>query len=171
MADMIGRALDLANVAAAHANENNRTELAKLLDINPTAFERRRIPHRPILAQQIHDAVQPVLAELAPLGVTVERLADLQAQIDLVKTWLDQPRSIIREKAAATARLAELFRETDRLIAGQIDKLVFPLRTTHPGFHAAYQLARKIPDTSVRRGGEVETTLAATSAQPVAHAA
>jgi hypothetical protein len=53
---------------------------------------------------------------------------------------------MIRTKAAATAELAKTFRETDALLEKQIDRLVFPLRKTHPEFYADYQRARQIWD-------------------------
>ena len=153
---MIDLALDVAGAVAAHADEHKLTELARSVEVNAGTFKRLRIPHRPILAQQIHDTAQPVVAELAPNGVTVASLAELQAQIDLVKTWLDQPRSVIRAKSAATTQLAEVFREADALLERQIDRLVFPARKTHPEFYADYQRARQVLDLPGVRGMQVE---------------
>jgi hypothetical protein len=141
---MIDLVLDVASAVAAYAAEHRLTELAKTVEVSGTTFRRMRLPHRPVLAQQIHDQAESLLAELAAYNVTAEMLADLQARIGLLKAWLDQPRSMIRAKSAATAQLATAFREAHALLEGQIDRLVFPLRKTHPEFYADYQQARAI---------------------------
>ena len=153
---MIDLALDVASAVAAHADEHKLTELARSVEVSAGTFKRLRIPHRPILAQQILDAAQPVVADLAPGRVTADTLDELQAQIGLVKTWLDQPRSAIRAKSSATTQLAEAFREADALLERQIDRLVFPTRKTHPEFYADYQRARQVLDLPGARGMQVE---------------
>ena len=167
--EMIDLALDVAGAVAAHADEHKLTELACSVEVTAGTFKRMRIPHRPILAQQIHDIAQSVVADLAPNGVTAATLVKLQEHIALVKTWLDQPRSVIRAKSAAPAQLAEVFRDADALLKRQIDRLVFLARKTHPEFYADYQRARQVPDypgpraTQAGPGPAALPALAATS--------
>ena len=150
LADMIETALDVANAVATHADAQKLTELARAVAVTPSAFARLRLLHRPWLAQQVHAAAQGVLPELATYGVTAATLAALQAKIESAKAGLDQPRSTIVEKSAATAQMLAVFREIDAQLEGQIDRLVFPLRKTSPKFHARYQVARQI---AARPGG------------------
>ena len=165
---MIDLALDVASAVTAYADEQRLTELAKNVDFSASTFDRQRIAHRPILAQQIHDAAEPVIAELAPYSVTAETLADLQAQIGIVKAWLDQPRSVIRSRAAATAQLAEAFRFADGLLEKQIDRRLFPLRNTNPEFYADYQRARQIWEAPGTNGATPAPTPASDSTASIA---
>ena len=165
---MIDLALDVASAVGAHAVEQQLTELAKSVEVSAATFRRMRIVHRPILAQQIHDAALPIIEDLAPYKITAQTLADLQARIGLVKAALDDPRSLIRSKTAATAQLVEAFREADALLEGQIDRLMFPVRKTHPELYADYQLARQVWDAP--RGGAQENDEALKAAAALVNA-
>jgi hypothetical protein len=154
---MVDTALEVANAVAIHANEHKLIELAKAVDVSAPQFSRMRIPDRPILAQQIHDTAQSVLPQLEPYGVTAENLTALQAQIELAKAWLDQPRTVIRSKAAATAQLSEVFDEIDDLLEGQIDRLMFTVRKTNPEVYADYHRARQIVATAGGHGADEPT--------------
>ena len=149
---MVDLTLDVANALTAYAAEHQLTELRESVDVSAGTFARLRIADRPGRARVIHDTAQPVVAELVPYGVTPATLAELQAQIGLVQAWLDQPRQTIRARTEATAQLAGLFRETNELLEGQIDRLVFLARKPHPEFYAAYRRAREIIGTRGREG-------------------
>lgn len=161
MQTMVDLALDVASAIGAYASTERLTELGKSLHASPRMFARLRIPERPALTQGIHDAAQPVAEELVPYGVTPEMLAELQAQIGLVRAWLDQPRAAIRARAAVTAQLAEAFRETDALLEEQIDRMVFVVRKTHPEFYADYRRARDVIATRGRQAKAEPEPLAA----------
>ena len=167
--DMIDLTLDVAGAVLAHAGEHGLTELTQTLSgATPGRFKRLRIPQRPIVAQQILETAGPVVAELAPYGVTAATLADLQARIELAKTWLDQPRDLIRAKAAATAQLAEVFRAADALLENQIDRMLFPFRKTHPDIYASYQRSRQVITLPRGRSTTTDTPVASAAADLIA---
>jgi len=165
LADMIESTLELAGYALSHARENRLHDLAARVDLAASDFARLRLTRRTGLAQQVHDAIGPVVAQLAGHGVTAATLAGLQTKIDAADTALSQPRVTVAEKRAATAQLAAAFADADQLLNTHIDALLFPLRKTSPEFYAAYQAARTIVDVpGSTRPAAAPTPAAATAA-------
>jgi hypothetical protein len=56
------------------------------------------------------------------------------------------PRQAIAASAAATKALERLFPETDKLLAEQIDRVIWQFREAAPDFYEKYQVARRIVD-------------------------
>ena len=179
---MIALALAVAGPLAAHAHAHGLHEVEAVADVTPRSFRRPRLVERPTVAQRIHDAARPLLAVLQPFGITAPMLAALQAKIDAAKAILHEPRTIIIDKHKATTDLAALFRTIDALLERRIDRLLAPLALTHPGLHARYFSARKMPrrprasatpaaaETAATAAPATETAPAAPAA-PAAHAA
>lgn len=150
LAEMAEAAVDVATLVAAYADKQKLTELAHLVRVGPGDFTRTRQAARPVLARSVLDAAHAVLPALASYGVTAQMVENLQARISAALEGLHQPRSGFVERKTATERLAALFDEIDALLKAQIDRLVYPIRKTHPDAYASYRSAREIIDRSAR---------------------
>jgi hypothetical protein len=157
-AAMAETTFDVTGLASAFAHAHRLTELFHNLNITPRAFNRTRLMLRPNSAQHLHDVVHAEMPRLAACGITAEVLADWQAKIDAATTLLMQPLAVAQAKRSATAQLAKEFREADALLTHQIDRLVSPLRKTHPEFYAEYDAARRANRRSHRRRSSREPT-------------
>lgn len=144
LAAMVDAAVDVATILALLAEDQRLLELAATVNLSARDFHHARKFHRPILARRILDAAEAHVSQLLPYGVTAATLAQLQAQIEAAGAGLHQPRTTLTAKRAATLRMAVLFTETDALLNQQIDRLMFPLRRTHPELYAHYRAARQV---------------------------
>jgi hypothetical protein len=139
---MVHMTLDISGIVATVAHEQQLTELAQEVKVSRTAFMRLRRLHRPWLAGRVLDAAQTVLPQLGTYGVTAETLQTLEARIEAARQGLKQPRAAILARRSAGRKLIELFTEVDELLEEEIDRLVYPLRTTAVEFYSAYTSAR-----------------------------
>lgn len=161
-------ALEFAGYASSYARENGLRDLAERVDVAEKDFARLRLTRRPGLAQQVHDAVAPFVAQLASYGVTPATLTALQTKIDAARAALVEPRITVTEKMAATRALRKACADADELLDAHIDALVFPLRVTAPEFYDRYRAAR---DVLANPGGpRSEEAPAAEGAAPAAPA-
>ena len=158
-------ALTIAGIVLSHADERRLPELVAQVQLKPSSFLGRK-EKTVQLAQQVHDAAQSVLPDLAPYGLTEARLGELRTAIAAATASLSGPRSATAAKKAATAQLDTVFRDADRILENQIDPLLVPLAKTKPEFYSEYRATRTIVDRrGARRGspdGEPETTTAPT---------
>lgn len=159
--ELIDQTLELAGYAVSYARQHGLRDLEETVTVSSADFRRLRLTRRPGLAQQVYDAIAPIVAQLAPYGVTAETLAAHQAAIDLAKAAVTEPRATVTAKRTATETMAKAFAEADDMLESHIDPLVFPLRKTHPEFYAEYRARREV----VARSGAT-TSPAETPAQP-----
>lgn len=153
--------LGLAGVLRSHADEHHLSELLVTALVNPSDFT-GRFEEQVRLAQKIVDAAKPVLAELAPHGITAETLTNAQTAINAARDAQPGPRGAIAARKAATEQLAVAFREVDRFVEMQLEPLLWPLKETHPQFYANYLATRQLVN---RRGGRAVASDEATAAK------
>jgi len=94
--------------------------------------------------QDIIDAATENLDSLADHGVTNDKLKVLKNALKAYDAVRVLPRSAIGAGAAATKALERLFRQVDRLLENQVDRLVWQFRASTPEFYDKYQTARSI---------------------------
>ncbi|HEY0944512.1 MAG TPA: hypothetical protein VGD81_04565 [Opitutaceae bacterium] len=165
LAGAIAATLAVAGRVQSYARSRKLGQLEARCRLRPTTFKETRLAHRVLLMQQVHDAAQEVLPQLADFGVTVETLADLQAKIDAADAVKSVRRLTIIERGVATAKLLEWFRELTGFFDHELDPLVDSLRETNPGGWAAYRAARHVVRQRGASSSEPEATPAtATSA-------
>ena len=172
--ELIDRTLELARYAASYAREHALHDLEEKVNVSAADFRRLRVTRRPGLAQQVHDALGPYVAQLAVFGVTADTLTAHQALIDEATAALARPRVSVVDRHAATVALAQAFAEADELLESHIDALLFPLRKTSSDFYVRYRSAREVLERPGALGGESESPTAqapaaATSAAPAAN--
>lgn len=151
---MIETTLDVAGVVLAVANRQSLPVLARAVSISRTVFERSRRPHCVWLAERVLEAAQSVASQLVNYGVTETVLQRLQDRIQAAREAVTQPRATIAAKRAASVALGHAYRQADALLRGQIDPLVYALRTSHREFYAAYRSARRVVDVRGTRRRE-----------------
>jgi len=155
LTDMQETALALAGRAANYAEDNHLPALALKVRLKPADFERSRLERRIPIARHLHEAIEPVVADLAAYGVTPADIAAFKAKIDAAEGALPAARNTIVDKKAATARLDAGIRRIDAILKDRIDPLVRSLKQSHPGFHERYQAARLVVDRpGVRLAGD-----------------
>jgi hypothetical protein len=166
--ELIDHTLELCGFATSYAREHGLHDLEAQVSVSPRHFGRLRLTRRTGIAQQVHDAMVPFVAQLAPYGVTAETLAAHQAAIDVAMNAVNEPRATVTAKRTATQTMAKVFAETDALLETHIDPLLFPLRKTQPEFYAEYRSRRQV---TARSGGIARAETPATPVVPVASAA
>jgi hypothetical protein len=159
--ELIDQTLELSGFAASYAREHGLHDLAERVSVSPVDFRRLRVTRRAGLAQQVHDAIEPVVAQLAAYGVTAETLAAHQAAIDVAASAVSEPRASVTAKRTATEAMARAFAEADALLETHIDPLLFPLRKTQPEFYAEYRARREVERAGATRAMEKPATPAA----------
>lgn len=142
--ELIEQTLELAGFAVSYAREHGLRDLEEKVNVSAADFRRLRITRRPGLAQQVHDAIVPIVAQLAPYGVTAETLAAHQAAIGVARAAVSEPRATVTTKRSATEAMVKAFAEADDLLETHIDPLLFPLRKTHAEFYAEYRARRQV---------------------------
>ena len=167
----IHAALELAGYAYSYARENGLHDLAEKVNVSEADFRRLRLTRRPGLAQQVHDAVAPIVAQLASYNADAGALPALQGKIDAAVAALAEPRVTVTQKKAATQAMATAFADADDLLETHIDPLLFPLQKSNPEFYLRYRAAREVLDAPGGAGAQPApepVVGAATSATPPA---
>ena len=139
-------ALNLGGIALCHADEHKLGSLAINVRVRPSTFLNIRKTRCVQIAQQLHAAIFPIVAELAAYGVTPGKLEEFQAAIDRADQAVSGPRNTIGAMKAATAQLHKTVGEIGALLGNQIDGLVFTVRHTDPAFYDQYKALRSIVD-------------------------
>ena len=109
-------------------------------------------------AQDIVDAATETLDSLGDHGVTTEKLKVLKNALKAYDAVRALPRNAIGAGAAATKAMERLFRQADRLLENQIDRLVWQFRASTPDLYDKYQTSRSIVSAATT-GVETETTI------------
>ena len=151
--------LAVAGIALSYAHANKLNSLADRVLLRPGDFTGVRLTQRVQLVQQLHDAVLPVVPQLADRGVTAATMDDLKAKLAAAQAALSTPRQTTAEKAAATERLRAAFRAVDAVLTRQLDPVLLPLRDTHPEFYARYKRVRAVVDRPGSRGAGTDEGL------------
>jgi hypothetical protein len=168
--ELIDQTLELAGFTISYAREHGLRDLEEKVSVTAVDFRRLRLTRRPGLAQQVHAAVVPIVAQLAAYGVTAETLTAFQAAIDVATTAVNEPRATVTSKRTATEAMAKAFAEANTLLETHIDPLLFTLRKTQPEFLAEYRARREVVARSGGSGPSPETPAApvAVAAAPAA---
>lgn len=101
-------------------------------------------------ARLLHSRATTHLANLADYGVTVASLSAFQTLINTYDSDSQKPKIAIDDRKAAVTSLKTQIKDSLVWTKKVLDKLVIPLRATHPDFVAAYLNDRAIVDTGSR---------------------
>ncbi len=157
LAELIDQTLELVGFAVSYAREHGLHDLEEKVTVSPSDFHNLRLTRRAGLAQQVHDAVVPIVAQLVSYGVTAETLTAHQTAIDVATAAVSEPRATVTAKRTATAAMVKAFADADALLETHIDPLLFPLRKTQLEFYAEYRARREVVARSSATAGSAET--------------
>ena len=163
LAEATDLTLTVAGAVRSYANPLDLPELRAAVKVNYSSFTKMRRVARMDLAQRIYDAALPIVAHLAPYGITAATLEELQTSINEATDAVSAPRTTNAEKKVATSKLDDTCRAIDDLLKNEIDPLIFGLRKKNPDVYRLYQEARQVFD---RPGGRPADPEPATPATP-----
>lgn len=101
-------------------------------------------------AKGLRDNVLPRLAELAEYDLEAGEVEELRELTDAFEAIYTVPEGQIKDRAARTARLRELFKLTDAVLK-TIDAIVLTAREREQDFVSGYRLRRVVPKLAYRR--------------------
>lgn len=155
----------IARLVRGHALATGQLGLAAEVSFSASDLLVGRLNRRVQYMRQIHAAAAPLAAELVPVGVTPEMLADFTAGITRAEAGLPLPRSNIATRRVATKNLVEAFAKLNRMLRFTLDPLMETLRATDPDSYTRYVTARRVID---RPGTPADDDDASPSAKPAA---
>jgi DNA repair exonuclease SbcCD ATPase subunit len=156
---------NIAGFVYAYAAANQNETLKQEMNFSLTALQRTRDEALAPRCQNIHDKAAANLDALADYGVKKAHLTNLQTAINDYSSKTMNPRAAISGRKTATTNLAALFKENDRILKDQLDKLIEQFREAHPDFVQTYHSTREIvepPTTTTQLRGIVTDKSAGT---------
>ena len=154
--EMIQATIEMAAAVFAYADIIGDNELKSKVSYSPSTLRSARDTDLRVICQSVHDAAESVISELGDFGTTPEDLEKMQKEIDDFSTFLSESRNAINTRSIATAKIADLIKETDDLLNNQLDKLVTTFQSSEPKFYRTYMKARQIINMGSRSQTEEE---------------
>ncbi len=99
--------------------------------------------------QNIHDIANTNIAALATYGITAAILTSFQAAIDEYADVIPSPRNAVSARASHAATIKLLFKQADKIVKDQMDKIVLQFKTPNQSFYNAFKNNRVIVDAAV----------------------
>jgi len=161
----------VSTVLSAYANINPGPEpLNKRLQITKYRFTKFRESDLLVAIDELNAAATPIIASLAPYGVTQDTLMELMEAKIAFFNMMNLPDDITATRKNATIMIAQLLREAIELLKSRMDFLMEALRYTETQFFNIYFYERAIHHIGVRKMSLVITTLQANDSAPLAKA-
>lgn len=146
----------LAATGYAYAARIRNSTLQALFDYSFSALENVSDNVSIARCKAIHDALVPLLGDLANTGLGQADLTLLLKDIDGFKISIGYKSSAKNNSKTENRSLASLFDETDDLFTEQLDKLLLRYSIRFPEFHEEYVDSRRARNLGVRHEKEVE---------------
>jgi len=149
-ARMVDLALVVSKAALAYG-----TEISDLVLVGKMSLTRRVLTRHAdgVVARHckvVLDLATPLATVLEPYGVDEDLLDQLRLAVQKHDIALTTPRLAITTRKGATAELALLMKDTNKLVEFRIDGLMERYRLMHPAFHRDYMNARIVVDRGAR---------------------
>ena len=155
-----GKAIKIAQAVYAFASFTGNNKLKDRVSYSPTMLKYSRDSVIVNMLNVILSAGKQNLSELEMYGVAQADIDELETLIDNIANTLEDPRQAITNRARATDELKKNFREVQKTLKEQLDKLMIQFKDTSYAFYKQYHNARKIIDLGIRhRKLEEETVL------------
>ena len=146
-------AANIAGVVFAYASANSNNTLKAEMNLPVTTLMRTRDNALAPRCQNIHDKAVANRVALEDFGITASMLSDLQTAINSYSSETMKPRAAISGRKTINTNLNALFKENDRILNDQLDKLIELFRPENPDFVQTYESTRIIvdPPTQARK--------------------
>lgn len=147
----IAKALEISTGVFVYGSVSNNNTLMAKVDYSPSELRQSRDTVLTDQLQVIHDEAANIMDNLADYGIDKADLEELQVLIDTYADKVEEPRVSITNRAQATGALVDLFKQGDKFLKEQLDKLMGQFKASNPKFYQVYFNARKIVDLGVRQ--------------------
>ncbi|MDR6968240.1 hypothetical protein J2X31_002257 [Flavobacterium arsenatis] len=147
---LILSALEVSRKVRAFAIEEENEELEHLVDYSKSDLERSADTVLRDKCMVIHDAGVEYLDKMVAYGLKKPMLETLVKDIESYKAVIPKPREKVVTKKDATAELAVLFSDTDKLLK-KMDKVFEMVRADHFDFYRNYKNNRLLTDPGYRK--------------------
>ena len=134
----------------AYASKAKNNSLKKQVDFSVSDLLRIKDSLFVPALQNIYDAANNNIKDLADYSINTDDLKELNDLMSGYRDAVPTTRTAITTRAAKTKSLTELFKEGDRILKEEIDKLVTGLKKGNKLFVDEFTNARKIMDPASR---------------------
>lgn len=137
---LVGSAISALGAATNNnqLKEGGKVTRSELNDIRDTLLVTK--------AQGVHDLTNGNAAALAPYGITVAVITDLNTKITNYNNSLGARESSVAQQVGATTQVKSLFKKADKQLTEQIDLIMESFAGSDPQFYDEYKQARVIYD-------------------------
>ena len=149
-AAMATAAILTANGGKSYASVTGNTSLALEMNHNKTEILNAADTDADDICQNIHDNINPFIANTAAYGVTAATQTNLQNAITAFSVLIGQPRQQIGIVAHATITIAQHFAAVNALLKNQLDTIMPQYQSSNAPFYNEYMSARIIVDIGHR---------------------
>jgi len=147
---MVNAAIAAANAGKSYAGVTNNTNLFAQMTQTKTGIMGASDTDADDICQNIHDNLNPYIANTVAYGATTATQTNLQNAINAFSALIGKPRvqqTIVRN---ATITIAEHFAAANALLKGQLDTIMTQYESSNAPFFNEYMSARVIIDIGHR---------------------
>jgi hypothetical protein len=149
-AAMVAAAILTANAGKAYAAVTGNTNLVAQMSHSKTEINTAADTDADDICQNIHDNLDPYIANTISYGATAATQTNLQNAIDAFSLLIGQPRQQIGIVANATISIEQHFSAVNALLKNQLDNVLMQYKSTNPSFYNEYVSARILVDIGHR---------------------
>lgn len=149
----VDKALVVSNVVGAYALGANKTELLMRNLYSKTEWIKGNAITRVEHLRRLHQDATELIDALTNFGLTQQALDDLMVHILAYEELVKQPRIAIINHKHTTSLIRQEMATIDSIINGQLDRIIYVFKESHPAFFDKFQTARIIIDIKGKRSG------------------
>lgn len=146
---MTEQAFTIAASVCAYAVAESNNVLKMEVTYTESDFTKMRDSDIADTCKGIYDIAEPLLADLAPYGVTIDVMNDFKSAIEDYNEYIPLPRTSIITKKMHTEMIANLF-ASNAVLLERMDGLVKMMKFKQPVFFNNYFSSRKVIATGNR---------------------
>lgn len=147
---LVRETLDLFAAMSGCGQEKDNAPFVAYAEYSVTKLRRMRKPDLADLCEGAYNAASTIATDLEEYGYDSFMLGEYLGRVESFRTAVHAHRVAVGERAAATARIAELIQLATRLLTTRLDKQMLKYEKSAPSFFAAYTVVRRIVDLGVR---------------------
>lgn len=158
--DMVNVAMVVAKATLAYATEQNDLVLSGKMSLTRRVLAKHADGVVARHCKAVLDTAELLGVALEPYGVDTALLDQLRQAVRRHDEVLSAPRLAITNRKGATAELALLMKDTNKLVQFRIDGLMERYRLQQPAFHRDYVNARIVVDRGARTSAALKAKAA-----------
>lgn len=163
-------AAECATLVYAYAVAQNNPTLKEAVNFSYSELYKIKDDELVPNCQNIYNAAQTHLLQLADYGITPTHLTNLQQHIDNYHLIVPKPRNAKNEKTTQKANITDLFKSADSILKDQLDKISIIFKANNTNFYTTYNNARVIYDPAKHPTQARIYVLDATTKKPISNA-